>query len=1000
MEHLDILEKIYQYGETLSSEEMNQIVSHINIIIDAVNSLIRNNSGISNGHCEMRYILSTSQPTKPATGTNGLSNGWSDLYLLPEAGTGKSTWMSLCFASGENGYGEWSTPICLSSGTSTGQQGPKGNSGEVGAFVSRVFKRQNSKPNRPTGGSYYNPVPDGWHDGIPEGTAIIWSSTCTFYGNGTQTSWSEPAQESDTATLDIEFSPLLTQPPAPLGNKPFSNHESEGWYDPNSSNFSSAGTMIWRAERKVANGEYDGDWTVTRIYGEQGEKGLKGEAGGHYEFRYINFKATQGQAAPIKPADGTDGTSGGWNRTQQSLTEIEIKEGLFTWMTQCYFDNGTYGTWSTPIRITGANGIDGEDGTEQEFIYTRNNTGNIPPTPPRTQKNEAALFNNLGEWVVNGIAWTDDPQGVNDEMMWEYVSTRVKEGTIWSEWSTPVVWAKWGKQGRIGQMSYLAGVWDSQTTYTKTAERNPVVYYDNEYYYLIGEITQRVTSISSTGQNPKTNTSVWAKAENFEMVFTDILFVNEFAKLASFIINEDWMLSRNGTIYDANGGAHDIDNSHSWTSGGKKYDANTAYVEFDPSYPDSNKPGSINFVPAIAIDSLSGRAFFWKGKFTGDVVANSLRLGSSVKIPQSNVNNLVTDLGNITDELGNVRGQIVTVNGVLATKLSSSDVSVSESTTSGGLTKRTITVGNKTFTEIESGDFVLTDIGKTGNGSYFVVSREGLMEAHNAIVYGTIFATAGQFSGEVNATKFIAGDPGGLNITTTGDAISFNYGGERRAWFTTKDPDDNDTSGMYLYLRSPDGGIITIDFTNLTFKNTSITGSAIQQTNIYRDYTDSNCQSSIFINNSDNLYYSNSQLTSLLTGNYYRQFRNISCFVDYNGRYANYSARIYQKVSIAQGVLSVVGDDYYASSEIDGSIRSLYGSAGASGLSSSNTYLGDSDLTIANNPNINIGSGQSFYLAHVGTQGGGKITSVTSQSWSGNQGTDLVADSEYTIHSN
>jgi len=33
-------------------------------------------------------------------------------------------------------------------------------------------------------------------------------------------------------------------------------------------------------------------------------------------------------------------------------------------MTQCYFDNGTYGTWSTPIRITGANGIDGEDGTE------------------------------------------------------------------------------------------------------------------------------------------------------------------------------------------------------------------------------------------------------------------------------------------------------------------------------------------------------------------------------------------------------------------------------------------------------------------------------------------------------------------------------------------------------------------------------------------------------------------------------------------------------------
>jgi hypothetical protein len=69
----------------------------------------------------MRYILSPSQPEKPATGTNGLSNGWSNLYLLPEPGSGNSTWMSLCITSGENVYGEWSTPICVHSGTITGQ---------------------------------------------------------------------------------------------------------------------------------------------------------------------------------------------------------------------------------------------------------------------------------------------------------------------------------------------------------------------------------------------------------------------------------------------------------------------------------------------------------------------------------------------------------------------------------------------------------------------------------------------------------------------------------------------------------------------------------------------------------------------------------------------------------------------------------------------------------------------------------------------------------------
>jgi hypothetical protein len=35
--------------------------------------------------------------------------------------------------------------------------------------------------------------------------------------------------------------------------------------------------MIWRAERKVNNGQYVGNWTVTRIYGEKGEQGYRGD---------------------------------------------------------------------------------------------------------------------------------------------------------------------------------------------------------------------------------------------------------------------------------------------------------------------------------------------------------------------------------------------------------------------------------------------------------------------------------------------------------------------------------------------------------------------------------------------------------------------------------------------------------------------------------------------------------------------------------------------------
>ena len=866
MERLDTLQKIYEYGETLSSEEMNQIVSYINIIIEALNSLIRKNNGISDGHCEMRYILSPTQPQKPETGSDGFVNGWTDLYLLPERGSGNSTWMTICFVSGGGYYGEWSTPICLSGGTVTGSQGPKGDSGTKGSFISRVFKRQNIKPDTPIGGTYDNPVPEGWYDGVPSGTAIIWSSTSTFYGNGTHTAWSEPAQESDTTTLDIEFSPSQSTPSAPLGNTPFSNHESEGWYDPSSPNFNSVGTMIWRAERKVSNGEYDGDWTITKIYGEKGENGLRGETGGHYEFRYINFKATLEHAAPVKPADGTDGTSGGWQKEQQDLTELEIKEGTFTWMTQCYQDEyGVYGTWTDPIRITGANGIDGEDGSEQEFIYTRNNTGIAPPAPPTTQ---------VTDWYgldrVNNVYWTDDPMGVSDVLMWEYVSTRMKEGNIWQPYSTPVIWAKWGKQGKIGQMSYLAGVWDPNTTYTKTDEKSPVVYYNGNYYYIKGDINSQTPSISSTGQNPAQRPDVWAMADSFEMVFTDILFVKQFAKLASFIINEDWLISKHGTLYDSNGGAHEIDHYHSWNG----HDVNEAYIYFDPSYPDSNKPGSLNFVPSIAIDSLSGRAFLWKGKFTGDVVANSLSLGSNA-LNMNNINGLSGALDNLSNGLN---------------------------------------------------DKLPRSVGTPGD-TYFNVSPNGLLTAENAVIYGDVFAN-----------RFRAGNPQGLNITVTGSSINFNYGSNTGAWFSTLDPNGNQSNSLYLYIKNPStGDIYTLDFSNLQQVNSGGGSTAIQQNTYYSDPTSPSYMPNLFLSSTNNLYYSNSDLSTLYSGTLYQKVKTgiVICLIDGSGYTVQSNVGFFNKVVFTQGQRGSNSSDFYASATINGNLRSLYGSASPSQLTDS-----------------------------------------------------------------
>ena len=77
-------------------------------------------------------------------------------------------------------------------------------------FISTIFKRSNSKPSRPTGGSYDNPVPDGWSDGIPSGTDTLYTSHRRFTsdGGGNQEAyWSDPVVIKDVENeIDVCFS--------------------------------------------------------------------------------------------------------------------------------------------------------------------------------------------------------------------------------------------------------------------------------------------------------------------------------------------------------------------------------------------------------------------------------------------------------------------------------------------------------------------------------------------------------------------------------------------------------------------------------------------------------------------------------------------------------------------------------------------------------------------------------------------------------------------------
>ncbi len=172
------------------------------------------------------------------------------------------------------------------------------------------------------------------------------------------------------------------------------------------------------------------------------DSGVDGESS-----EYV-FTRTTTDAAPLKPdSQNTDGyIPNGWTADPVG-PDSEYK---FEWVCKRQKVNSIWSAWSNPAHwsMYAANGINGKDGKSIEYIYTRNNNSqfgvdsNIPPT------------SQTDDYVPPG--WTDEPQGVNSDAIYEWVSSRTKSGGIggvggtWSPFSRPALWAKFSFDGLPG----------------------------------------------------------------------------------------------------------------------------------------------------------------------------------------------------------------------------------------------------------------------------------------------------------------------------------------------------------------------------------------------------------------------------------------------------------------------------------------------------------------------------------------------------------------------
>lgn len=207
--------------------------------------------------------------------------------------------------------------------------------------------------------------------------------------------------------------------------------------------------IVWMSSGifRADTGKLTDEWTTpVRVTGQDGSNGIDGT-----NIEFI-FKLTETSLeSPYLDITDSPNTNNyipeGWT---DSPTGISVEYQCEWISTRRKEKSGSWSNWTEPT-IWSKWGINGMDGDGVEYIFFRNNGASVPnPTPEDTssdQYQEKGDYENI-EYIPAG--WSDNPQGVNSNLKYEWVSQRKYRNNTWGNFSDPAVWAKYGDDGYSG----------------------------------------------------------------------------------------------------------------------------------------------------------------------------------------------------------------------------------------------------------------------------------------------------------------------------------------------------------------------------------------------------------------------------------------------------------------------------------------------------------------------------------------------------------------------